>query len=290
LQVLCQTFLTLGRIEEGAKILDELESRATKIGQSYSIARCSITRAWLEFGKAADLAKLQTALQQALKSNLKVSFVDWDVFSERELSLVDYFRGNWESALFHAQESFRLEVGSSILGSGVGTLFRQMAYTGARAGALAILDEKRGWLPSSGRPNSGGSWSMLALVIEGLVILGEHSQAAQLYPLARELNNTGAVALWQIFRFTHTVAGIAAGAARQWDTAENHFQIALQQAKSLPHILEQAEIRRFHAMMLIDHAAPGDREKARRLLGEALETYTRIGMPRHSEITQKLLD
>ena len=106
LQVLCQTFLTLGRIEEGAKILDELESRATKIGQSYSIARCSITRAWLEFGKAADLAKLQTALQQALKSNLKVSFVDWDVFSERELSLVDYFRGNWESALFHAQESF----------------------------------------------------------------------------------------------------------------------------------------------------------------------------------------
>jgi hypothetical protein len=93
----------------------------------------------------------------------------------------------------------RLEVGSSILGSGVGTLFRQMAYIGARAGALAILDEKRGWLPSSGRPNSGGSWSMLALVIEGLVILGEHSQAAQLYPLARELTNTGAVALWQIF-------------------------------------------------------------------------------------------
>jgi hypothetical protein len=42
--------------------------------------------------------------------------------------------------------------------------------------------------------------------------------------------------------------------------------------------------------MLMDHAVPGDREKARRLLGEALETYTRIGMPRHSEITQKLLD
>ena len=29
---------------------------------------------------------------------------------------------------------------------------------------------------------------MLALVIEGLVILGEQAQAAQLYPLARELS------------------------------------------------------------------------------------------------------
>jgi tetratricopeptide (TPR) repeat protein len=290
LQVLCQTFLMLGRMEEGTRILDELESQATKVGQSYSIARCSITRAWVEFGKAADLAKLQTALHQALKSNLKVSFVDWDVFSQRELSLVDYFCGNWESALFHAQESFRLEVGSSILGSGVGTLFRQMAYAGDRAGALAILDQKRGRLPSSGRPNTGGSWSMLALVIEGLVILGEHSQAAQLYPLARELVDTGAVALWQIFRFTHTVAGMAAAAAHEWEAAEDHFQTALQQAESFPHHLEQAEIRRFHAMMLMDRAAPGDRERARRLIHQAWETYEHIGMRAHCEISQTLLD
>jgi hypothetical protein len=135
-----------------------------------------------------------------------------------------------------------------------------------------------------------GSWSMLALVVEGLVILGEKSQAGRLYPLARELVDTGAIALWPIFRFAQTVAGIAAGAARQWGAAEDHFQTALQQAESVPHHLEQAEIRRFHAMMLIDRAAPGDRDEARRLLGEALETYTRIGMPRHSEITQKLLD
>jgi hypothetical protein len=33
-----------------------------------------------------------------------------------------------------------------------------------------------------------------------------------------------------------------------------------------------------------------DREKAYMLLGEALETYTHIGMPRHVELTQALLD
>ncbi len=131
---------------------------------------------------------------------------------------------------------------------------------------------------------------MLALVIEGLVMLGEQAQAGQLYPLARELVGTGAVALLPLFRFTQTIAGVAAAAAGQWEAAEDHFQIAMQQAESFPDRLEQAEIRRFRAMMLMDRASSGDREKAQTLLGEALETYTLIGMPRHREITQALLD
>jgi hypothetical protein len=130
---------------------------------------------------------------------------------------------------------------------------------------------------------------MLALVIEGLVMLGQQSQAAQLYPLARELVGTGAIALWAYSRFTQTIAGIAAAAARHWDAAEEHFQIALKQAESFPNLLEQAEINRFKAMMLIDRAASGDRRNAKTLLGKASETYARIGMPRHSEITRTLL-
>jgi hypothetical protein len=164
-----------------------------------------------------------------------------------------------------------------------------MAYAGDRCGALTILQEKRGWLPSPGLQNTSGSWLMLALVIEGLMILGEHSQAERLYPLVGELAGTGAIVLWPIFRFTHTVVGMAAAVAHQWGTAEEHFQTALRQAGSVPHRLEQADIQRFYSMMLIDRAAAGDREEARKLLGEALETYTRIGMPRHIEITQTLL-
>jgi tetratricopeptide (TPR) repeat protein len=291
LQALYQTLLLLGRLEEATRIRDELEPLASKIGQSWSIARCLITRAWTEFGKAADLAQLETVLQQVLKSDQKDPFAFfWDVFSEAQLSLVDFFRGNWASALLHAQASSSPQLETFIRGFGVGTLFRQMAYAGDHGGALAILDEKRTWLPRIGQQNTMGSWWMLALVIEGLVMLGEQSQAGELYPLARELVDTGAVALWHIFRFTHTVAGMAAAAAHQWEAAEDHFRTALQQAESFPHRLEQAEIRRFHAMMLIDCAAPGDRDKAQTLLAEAHETYTRIGMPRHIEITRTLLD
>jgi hypothetical protein len=164
-----------------------------------------------------------------------------------------------------------------------------MAYAGDRTGALAFLSEKNSWMPQAGRKNRRGSWTMLASVIEGLTMLGERAQTADLYPLAREMLDSGAVTIWTISRFTQTIAGLAAAAAHHWEAAETHFQIALQQAESFPYRLEQAEIRRFHAMMLIDRAAPGDREKAQTLLREALESYQRIGMPRHVDLTQTLL-
>ena len=130
---------------------------------------------------------------------------------------------------------------------------------------------------------------MLVMVVEGLFMLGEHAQAGQLYPLVRELIDTGAVVAWPIPRYTQTIAALAAAAAHQWESAEQHFQIASRQADFFPDLPEQAEIRRFHAMMLIDRAAPGDRQKAQALIGEALENYTRIGMPRHIKMTQALL-
>ena len=64
LRILDQTLLYLGRLEEALRIADELEPLARKIGESYSFALCLSTRAWIEFGKAPDLAKLETGFQQ----------------------------------------------------------------------------------------------------------------------------------------------------------------------------------------------------------------------------------
>ena len=131
---------------------------------------------------------------------------------------------------------------------------------------------------------------MLGLLIEGLVMLGEQAQAGQFYPLVRELIDLGAVVSWPIPRYTQTIAGLAAAGAHQWEAAEKHFHVATRQAEVFPDRLEQAEIRRFHAMMLLDRAASGDRKQAQTLLGEALERYTRIGMPRHIAMTQVLVE
>ena len=289
LQLLYQALLLLGRLDDAAKIRDELEPLATRIGQSYTVSRCLILRAWVDFGTTPELERIESVLKQVLKSDPKVPAVFWDVFAQVQLSLVDFLRGDWASAAQHARASCELEAQTSRRGMGAGTFFRQMAYAGDREGALAILHEKRAWLPRSGQTNTMGSWWMLALVIEGLVILRENSRAGQLYPLARELVDTGAVVLWPIFRFPQTIAGMAAAAAHQWEAAEDHFRNALQNAESIPLRLEQAEIRRFHAMMLIERAAPGDRQEARKLLGEAREIYAQIGMLRHIEMTDSLL-
>jgi hypothetical protein len=72
--------------------------------------------------------------------------------------------------------------------------------------------------------------------------------------------------------------------------AENHFRIAMQQAASLPDSVEQVDIRRFHAMMLLVRDSSGDRATAQVLLAQALESYTRIGMRRHAQLTRELLN
>jgi tetratricopeptide (TPR) repeat protein len=289
LLALYQALLFLGRPDHAAKIAAELEPLAGKIGQAYSVASCVSTRVWVEFGKAPDLAKLEPDLLRVRNPDHKALYLFWEPLFEVQLSLLDFFRGNWASALLHAQASCRSGAATAVEGLGVGALFRQMAYGGERDGACAIFNENRTRLPLSGQPNTLGSWWMLALVIEGFAMLNERSRVAELYPLARELISTGAVSLWPISRFTQTIAGVAAAAARQWEAAEDHFQIAMQQAESFPNRLEQTEIYRFHAMMLIGRAAVGDRDKARTLLSEALQSYERIGMPHHVEMTQTLL-
>jgi hypothetical protein len=281
--------LLLGRMERAAKVRDEAEALATRIGQSYSIARILIAKGWVDFGASADLTKLASTLDEVFKSKPRIPSMFWDVFVNAELSLVNFFRGDWSAALSHAQASHNAREGTFIGGFGGGTLVRQMAYDGDRDGALALLDQKRDWLPRAGQPNTMGSWWMLVLATEGLMVLGEKQRAARLYPLLRELADTGAVVLWPIFRFTQTVLGIAAAAGGRWEAAETHFQTALSQAEAITHLLEQAEIRRFQAMMLIDRGAPGDRKRAQTLLTQALESYEQIGMSRHSDLARALL-
>src|SRR5262249_55829695 len=133
-QHLYQTLLLLGRLQDASELRDELESLASRIGQSYSIARCLITRAWIDFGEMPDLAKLESVLLQVLKSDPNVPAVFWNPFSEVQLSLMEFFRGSWVRALEHARAAYRFEGDTSNRGTAAGVYYRQMAYVGDRAG------------------------------------------------------------------------------------------------------------------------------------------------------------
>ena len=59
------------------------------------------------------------------------------------------------------------------------------------------------------------------------------------------------------------MAGIAAACGQQWRAAEEHYREALRQAHDLSHKIEQPEVRRWYARMLLDRDGPGDPRQAR---------------------------
>ncbi len=205
------------------------------------------------------------------------------------LGLTDFWRGRWAQALESFQEAVRLEPPEGAGRTQWGKVFSCMAYAGDRDAALAVLDEERANLPRPGRANTFARWGLLQAVVEGLAVLGERDEAAKLYPLVREAIDTGALMGWPNPRLFQTVAGMAAAAGGQWEKAEEHYEKALRLVHELPVVIAQPEVRRWYARMLIDRDAPGDRDKAFRLLTEAIAMYGQIGMPKHVEMAEALL-
>jgi len=126
--------------------------------------------------------------------------------------------------------------------------------------------------------------------IEGFARLGESERAAALYPCVVEALAAGARIRSVSYGFIETVAGIAATAGGDWAKAEEHYQSALSEAQALPHRIEQPEVRRWYADMLLQRDATGDRDKARELLQEAIAKYQELGMPKHVEMAEELLE
>lgn len=79
-------------------------------------------------------------------------------------------------------------------------------------------------------------------------------------------------------------------AGRRWDESETHFVTALEQAKSIPHRLEQTQTERWHGQMLLERDRPGDRAEAEKVLTAAIDDYERMGMPRHRDLAEALFD
>ena len=149
-----------------------------------------------------------------------------------------------------APERARRGVGPQVAGSA--SLLRPMIRAARNSGLgyrglLGLMLESRsmrtrGLLPRPGRPNTGGSWTVLFCAVEALAVLGEKAEAAKLYPLVLEGMKTGNLFRGFDMRLLDTLAGIAAGCGGKWAEAEEHFRTALRRAEELPHVIEQPEV------------------------------------------------
>jgi class 3 adenylate cyclase/tetratricopeptide (TPR) repeat protein len=280
--------LFLGRFEEVAEIGEELEPSASRLGHLGALLVATRVRAVRELMLTADIDSTEEFARGDLEL-CRSADMPWISLSYSWLGLAHFWRGRWEEALEHSQQAVKLEPPGFIAGGDWSLLFLWRAYAGDRDTALAMLEQRRDKLPRPGQPNTLGAWPMLCGVVEGLAVLAEREEAAKLYPLILEAIDTGVPTNWANGRLFQSVAGMAAAAGGQWDVAEEHYQKALRQAHDLPVVIEQPEVRRFYARMLIDRDALGDRDKAREFLTEAIATYRRIGMPKHVEMAEALL-
>ena len=86
-----------------------------------------------------------------------------------------------------------------------------------------------------------------------------------------------------------TVAGIAAAAAGDWSSAEEHHRIAIQQTDSAPYCHLPSVAWEWYAKMLVDRDGSGDVAHARSLLEEGIAMYNSSAFPLRERHAVELL-
>ncbi|MBI1885040.1 MAG: AAA family ATPase, partial [Chloroflexi bacterium] len=277
-----------GRFHEFDELSEELESLAGRLGHVGAQATSLLGRGVMKMMLAGDLQGMEGLCAKGVELTqnlgpLAVLFHEW-------LGVVQFLRGRWQEAEEQFQESIRMVPPERGVWTRISPLFLPKAYAGHREEARAMFAEARPLLPVPGQAIPIGALETLLRAVEGLAVLGEREEAANLYPLVIEaMLKAGPATSGQGQMLLEGYAGMAAAAGRQWEKAEQHYQTALRQAHELPHRIAQPEVRRWYAHMLIDRDGPGDRDKAFRLLTEAIEMYRKIGMPKHVEMAEALL-
>jgi hypothetical protein len=154
---------------------------------------------------------------------------------------------------------------------------------------MAIYQSERSKLPSPDRVNSHGAWNRLLGLVEALYLCGFSDDAGALSLLVEKVLEHGPD--WITFdgRLVCTRAGVAAAAAGRWEAAERHFAEAELHANHMNNRLEQTELRRLRARMLLDRSGPGDRARATELLEQAHIDYRTFEMPTYAAATERML-
>lgn len=275
----------LGRLDEADTVSDELLILTERTRHHSAAIWGHRARGICEFFRTGDLdayAAFALRDREMLTEHMQGA---WLGTSYAFLGHAEFLRGNWDAAGTWLGRG-PVQTGPNLAGSCSAAWFLYLAYLGRRADAYAVFLRHRSELPVSGRPNTVGSWSLLLGFTEGLYLLGKHEEPAAWYPLVVEAGTVSRALTTNVapLQLLERVAGIAAAAAREWDRAETHFRQSLTQAETTPLQVERYEVRRFYARMLAERNRGGDREHAQRLLREAVDGFTRLGMPRHADL------
>jgi hypothetical protein len=277
----------LGSQEQAIKLADKTMAMAQRLGHLGATFLLLLYRA-REAVTLADLESLETLGPQILDVCQRGS-LPWLYVGHLCLGLVAHWRGDAASAEAEIRRAVQLEAPGAFSGSSTSILVRHLAHLGRAEEVMAIYQSERSKLPSPDRVNSHGAWNRLLGLVEALYLCGFSDDAAALSPLVENALEHGPD--WITFdgRLVRTRAGVAAMAGRQWEAAERHFAEAELHARRMNNRLEETELRRLRARMLLDRDDPGDRARAAELLREASIDYRKFGMPSYAAETERIL-
>ena len=272
----------LGRLEESSRLGAEIEPSADRLGHFSAQLHGALANATVEWLTSTDIDSVDAGVRAA---DSLLAGTGYAIFSEIWKSRLSFFRGDWEGArdrVAAAEEIWHIGDG----GAGWARHFLYECYLGNATAAESLLAASDHEIPRSGGPAGLGRWEMLFAAVEGSSLIGAKPFAAELYPAIRAALDHGNVLSHLGDRLIETVAGIAAAAGENWETAEGHFQRALQEAEKIPFRTEQADARRFYAAMLLDRGSSADRQRASALLAQATAIYREAGMERHLRLVR----
>src|SRR5215213_4677704 len=267
----------LGSREQAIRLADKTMAIAQRLGHLGATFMLLLYRA-REAVTLADLESLETLGPQMVDICQRGS-LPWLYVGHLCLGLAAHWRGDAERAEAELRRAVELEAAGAFSGSSTSILVRHLAHLGRAEEVMAIYQSERSKLPSPDRVNSHGAWNRLLGLVEALYLCGFSDDAAALSPLVENALEHGPD--WITFdgRLVRTRAGVAAMAGRQWEAAERHFAEAELHARRMNNRLEETELRRLRARMLLDRDGPSDRALATELLQEALNDYRKFGMP-----------
>ena len=277
----------LGSSEQAIRLADKTMATAQRLGHLGAIFLLLLYRA----RKAATLADLESleALGPQMVDICQRGSLPWLYVGHLSLGLAAHWRGDAERAEAELRRAVELEPAGSFSGSSSSILLHHLAHSGRAEDVFSIYQSARPTLPSPDRVNSLGAWERLFGLVEALYLCGFRDDAAALSPLVEHALDQGPD--WINFdgRLVSTRAGVAAAAGNSWEAAERHFAEAELHARRMNNRLEQTELRRLRALMLLDRDGPGDQALAGELLREALVDYRKFGMPSYAAATERIL-
>jgi tetratricopeptide (TPR) repeat protein len=278
-----------GRFAEADSLTESLLGSVRRVGHpsvDLWVLRNTATMALLRTG---DL-KAYAAFAEQYLHRCQTLGLRWQSDAETMVGMTAFWRGDWDTAATHLKKGALLEpVVKPQQGRNQAALLRFDAYAGRKNAVRERWDRYRA-ARACGLCQLMGDRQMAVAGAEAWAAIGVPAKAAQLYPQITDAIADGALIAVTNLRLLATAAGISAAAAGNWELAEAHFAEALEQADTLPHLLEQPEARRLWAEALLNRRNPADTTRARELLTEALNTYRRLGMPRHAALTEAHLD